>query len=255
MRLGPRDARRVLRAAFEPAHYRALKNMVRLYPRWQLGLYRYLSGRGSYPVPWPVRTPLGLVRPVLYSAHDLLTVNEIFCREDYRTDPPPRVIVDIGSNIGISALYFLTRRTDSRCYLFEPDPRNVLRLRANLSAFSDRYTLQEVAVDSDEGEADFGVEPTGRYGGIGVTTGSSIRVAALAATAVVGEVLEREGEIDLLKVDVEGLEAKIVSSIPPAQLQKVRDIVFEWTGPAVHVPGFTSSRRCFGVHLARCGGS
>ncbi len=49
-----------------------------------------------------------------------------------RGGPRARVVVDIGSNIGISALYFLTRNPACRCWLYEPVPRNVERLRANL---------------------------------------------------------------------------------------------------------------------------
>ncbi len=39
------------------------------------------------------------------------------------------VVVDFGSNIGISALYFLTRNQDIKVYLFEPVPQNILRLK------------------------------------------------------------------------------------------------------------------------------
>ena len=38
-----------------------------------------------------------------------------------------RAVIDLGSNIGISALYFLTRNADCRVWLYEPVPRNVER--------------------------------------------------------------------------------------------------------------------------------
>jgi len=249
--LGPRRLRRVIRAAVEPAHYRALANMVRVYPEWSGGLLRYLTGTGAYPVEWRVRTPAGEVSPTLYSYHDFLTVNEVFCREDYRVTPAPRVVVDFGSNIGLSALYFLTRRADSTCHLFEPDPRNVGRLKANLSQYRDRISLQQVAIGEEDGEVEFGVEDTGRYGGIGVDTGERIRVRARDVNAVLREVVDRDGEIDLLKVDIEGLEAATVNAIDPALRRSIRNIVMEWPGPPPALPGFVSSRRCFGVHLRR----
>ena len=71
-----------------------------------------------------VNTPVGMYDMTLYSCHDILTVNEIFCRNDYPASQDLRVVVDIGSNIGISAAYFLTRNNQVRCYLFEPDPKN-----------------------------------------------------------------------------------------------------------------------------------
>jgi len=44
---------------------------------------------------------------------------EIFCRLDYLAKTDIKVVVDIGSNIGISALYFLSRNKQAKCYLFE----------------------------------------------------------------------------------------------------------------------------------------
>ena len=69
----------------------------------------------------------------------MFTVNEVFCRRDYPVPPGARSVVDIGSNIGLSALFFLTRDESCRCWLYEPVPANVERLRANLRAFADRF--------------------------------------------------------------------------------------------------------------------
>src|SRR5262245_917624 len=95
--------------------------------------WRYLSGRGDYPWRCAVRTPLGVVAPRTYSHHDVVTVTEVFCRHDYESPDDVRVVVDVGSNIGISALYFLTRNPHVRCHLYEPVGRNVARLRENLA--------------------------------------------------------------------------------------------------------------------------
>jgi hypothetical protein len=102
--------------------------MARSYPLSDLpaNARRYLTARGEYPYVCRVRTPSGTIAPTLYSSHDILTVNEIFCRGDYRYGPDLRVAVDVGANIGISALYFLTRNSGARVYAFEPDPRRGL---------------------------------------------------------------------------------------------------------------------------------
>ena len=138
--------------------------MVRRYPDLFENARRYLTGKGQYPYKCRVRTPTGVVTPELFSSHDMSTVNEIFCREDYRAPASLTVAVDLGANIGISGLYFLTRNKTSRVYLFEPDPKNVARLRDNLAGYESRYRLEEVAVAARDGEATFGVESTGRYG-------------------------------------------------------------------------------------------
>jgi FkbM family methyltransferase len=229
--LGGRPPRLIVRSIAEPDHYVALARMVRLYPAFPRVAKRYFVGGGRYPYACRVRTPTGLVSPLLYSHHDVFTIHEIFGREDYRAGPDLGVAVDIGSNIGISALYFLTRNRVSRCYLYEPVPRNTERLRRNLASFESRYSLEEVAVAADEGIVDFTIEPTGRYGGIGVSGTDRIVVPCRAIADVVASVLEREGEIDLLKIDIEGAEIEAVKAIPEAQLARIRTICFETTTP------------------------
>ena len=144
--------------------------------------------------------------PVIYSHHDMFTIHEIFGREDYRAGPELGVVVDIGSNIGISATYFLTRNRSSRCYLYEPVPRNVERLRRNLSAFEAPLRAAEARSAAGRGMVEFTLESTGRYGGIGVPGVEQISVQCRAISDVLDEVFERELAIDLLKIDTEGAE-------------------------------------------------
>jgi FkbM family methyltransferase len=223
----------------------ALARMPRIYPRPAANAWRYFSARGDYPYDCAVRTPLGTVRPRLWTSHDLLTVNEIFCRRDYEAPEDVGVVVDIGSNIGISALYFLTRNRTARCHLYEPVPRNVERLRHNLAGFEDRWTLTEAAVWDRDGEVEFGVEPTGRYSGIGVTAPERISVECVAIGRVLERVLEQEGRIDVLKVDTEGAEVDTVAAIRPDLLDHVGTIYFETTErPVLHAERFEQSFAC-----------
>lgn len=229
--LGGRSAELIARSIKEPEQYVALARMVRRYPDFPSVAKRYFVGGGHYPYRCRVRTPVGTVAPLAYSHHDVFTVQEIFAREDYRAGQDLEIAVDIGSNIGISALYFLSRNRTSRCHLFEPVPRNIERLRANLRGYEGRYALQEVAVAAGGGTVDFSVEATGRYGGIGAVGGEQIRVTCRPISEVVGEVLEREGEIDMLKIDTEGAELETVCAIPADQLARIRTICFETRTP------------------------
>lgn len=240
---GARPLSLILAEVREPGNYRALWQMLRLYPRWRENLGRYFFARGHYPYRCTIRTPVGDVAPTLWSSHDMLTVNEVFCREDYRVCPEIRVVVDIGSNIGISALYFLTRNSTSRVWCYEPVPTNVARLRMNLSGISsERFSVSEVAVADRAGMVSFGVEPTGRYGGIGVETGEAISVSCLAINDVLEDVLVDEPTIDLLKIDTEGSEVATVAAIKPGLLRRIRLIVLETPQPVVlHPELFDSS--------------
>jgi FkbM family methyltransferase len=229
--LGGRPGGMIARALLEPGQYAAVARMVRRYPASADVVKRYLLGGGDYPYACRVRTPMGIVAPVTYTHHDIFTVQEVFGREDYRAGRDLRVAVDVGSNIGISALYFLTRNRDARCYLYEPVPRNVERLRSNLTAYEDRYELQDVAVAADGGTVAFTVEPFGRYGGIGVVGDQHIDVTCRAITEVLDEVLAQEGRVDLLKIDTEGAETATVRAIRPDQLSRIDTICFETSTP------------------------
>lgn len=190
-------------------------------------LYRYASQRGEYPYVCEMRTPIGGVSAELGSWHDMVTVTEIFCRLDYRAQSTVKTVVDIGSNIGISALYFLTRNRTAHCYLAEPDPRNVARLRRNLAPFADRYTLYECAVSDVLGMFDFGVESTGRYGGIGLDLPDSIRVQCREINDLLQAVIANAGRIDIVKLDTEGMEERTVRAIRPRVLREINLIYLE----------------------------
>ncbi len=225
--LGNRSLTQILNGITGRQHYIAFANMFRNYPNFLENTYRYLTARGEYPYSIKVRTPVGLIEIILYTHHDILTVNEIFCRMDYPAGDQTKVVVDLGSNIGVSALYFLTRNNESKCYLFEPDARNIEKLTRSLSSFSDRYVLQEKAVSYESGQLEFGIEPTGRYGGIGVATEKTITVDCLEINEVLKSILLHEEHIDILKIDTEGVEIQTVEAIEKEILKRIKRIYLE----------------------------
>ena len=227
MLLGHRSLSRIGRAVLRPAHYAAALNMVRGIDHPARWFWRYLTGRGTYPALASVSTPSGPQTVQMWTRHDLLTLNEIFFRKDYQVSGRERVIVDFGSNIGLSALYFLTSAPQARLYLFEPVPFNVERLKVQLQGLEDRYVLHEVAVGATDGEVSFGLEETGRYGGIGKAVGQPVRVPCRSAETVLAEIIAEQGCIDLLKIDVEGYEQLILESLPTEILTRTDKIYAE----------------------------
>jgi FkbM family methyltransferase len=247
--LGGRSTAFVARQALERQNYVSLARMFRTCPHPVAFARRYFVGGGEYPARLPVRTPLGVVAPTAYTHHDVWTINEVFCRLDYRLPEDARVVVDIGSNIGISALFFLTRSEQLRCHLFEPDPRNAERLEANLAGYEGRYELTRAAVAERSGSVRFGREATGRYGGIGLALEDTIEVPCRHINDVLAEVLASEGRIDLLKIDTEGMEDRTVAAIDGELLEQVRVVCYETRAPVNPAPGrFEMS---FAVETAR----
>ncbi len=188
---------------------------------------RYGNKGGAYPAEVSIRTPIGEITPTLFSWHDARTIHEIFLAGDYHIDNEKKVIVDFGSNIGLSAAYFLTRNADNFIYLFEPVPHNLERLRHNMQPFVGRYALDERAVGVEKGRVRFGIEDTGRYGGIGQNTGKDIVVDCVDSNDVLNEIAQAHGHIDVLKIDVETMEGAIVTRLPLELAKRIKLLLVE----------------------------
>ena len=151
---------------FKKQFYIAFINIFRFFYS-PFGIFlEYIFRLGSYPKEIFIRTPIGKQNVTLYCSDDMITVVECFGKLDYPAKKDISCVVDFGSNIGISALYFLTRNAQLKVYLFEPLSQNIERLKRNLNGFENRYKLDPVAVGLKNGTNSFGCEPTGRYGGL-----------------------------------------------------------------------------------------
>lgn len=243
-----------VRNLFAASNYIALVRAARVYEQPLQDLSRYILGRGSYPCSVQLRTSMGPQTVTLFCSHDAITVHEIFCRHDYWFATPPRAVVDIGSNIGISALYFLTRSPSAYCYLYEPDQRNVEKLQKNLLPFRDRFTLHETAVADREGVLPFSREPTGRYGSLDPAPwlrdkAETVDVRVEHINTVLERALSSAGTIDLLKVDTESSELATVQAIDPELRERIRHIVIESRDHRIVLDGFRTQSQCDAVRF------
>jgi FkbM family methyltransferase len=221
VRLRDRNVRRLVGAPFAPRHWRALRRMPTTYERPAEALRRYVSNGGSYPWTPRIRTPLGVVTPELTSYHDLLTVNEVFCRRDYGDAEDARLVVDIGANVGLAALFFLTRNPECRVHCFEPDPANLERLRTILSPYADRVVVVPRAVTA-EPSTTVRFLPAGRYGRI---SPRGVEVPSIGLEEALARV---PGTIDLVKIDTEGTEGALVAALlSGSHVPRVRNVVYE----------------------------
>ncbi len=203
----------------------------------------------GFPRTFVFRTPVGIVPLKAFSVEDVITMFIVFCRNEYNALPAHKLFVDFGANIGISAAFFLSRSKDSYVYLFEPNPLNVHRLRDNLKQFDQRFSLEEVAIDTSNGSIEFGTESTGIYGGISrrFTNGSTIVVKTRDVNEVLTNILNLHQKIDFLKIDIEEKEREILPHIRTGILEKVNEIDVETWDFTIQIPGF--QRNCYGFIL------
>jgi FkbM family methyltransferase len=240
-----RDAKYVTRALLSPRHYQAMLRIGTSFERPAQAWWNYITRSGSFPDDYRVRTPIGPVSLRLHAVDDLLTLNEVFARNDYEADAKDQIIVDAGSNIGISVAYFLSRSPSSFVYAYEPVPANIARLLENLHGFAGRYELRESAVGTEAGRVTFGVESTGRYGGVGLDTGETIEVECVSCNEVLEGLMRRHGHIDIFKADIEGYEERVLRGIDAGLRRHMRKIFVEWTFTQNPIPD-THNFRQFG---------
>lgn len=251
MKIAGRDVRWLAQTACHRNTWAAVSNML-THVEHPIGtLYEYAFRRGRYPRAFTVRVPGRTLEIVAYSHADLLTISEVFFRHDYPLVPGDRTIVDIGANIGISALYFLTNASSSFVYCYEPLPENCRRLAKTLTGFAGRYVLHEEAVAETAGKREFTFEATGRYGGLRGLGGfdnvpsGTMTVPVTASGEIIESILRMHAEIDLVKVDTEGTEAEIIHGIDRAQLRRIRRLHVEERFD--HNPlGYTHDMRRYG---------
>ena len=103
-------------ALFKRSFYLAFINIFIYFKNPLNVLVCYVFEVGSYPKKIFINTPLGLQRVTAFSHHDLITIIGCFGKLDYRASKDISVVVDFGSNIGISALYFLTRNSNVKVF-------------------------------------------------------------------------------------------------------------------------------------------
>lgn len=225
-KLGKRNLK-IISVIFDKRHYIAAWNMLRFCRRPLDFFARYFFGTGAYPCRIGLRTPTGEAAPEIFSYFDSLTINEIFFRLDYEASRDIRTVVDLGANIGISALYFLSRNRESRAYLYEPVAENIVKLKENLKDFSARIEINEKAVFTATGKRKFGADEYGRLGGLHRESDRYLEVDYVSINDVLAAVLAENQEIDILKIDIEGDEIAVVRSIKEEYLPRIKKIYFE----------------------------
>lgn len=148
---------------------------------------------------------------------DVSLCNEILVKEQYKWQFPtaPRVIVDAGANIGLTATYFANRYPNTRIISIEPEATNFEMLAKNTAAYSN-VTALHAALWIADGDVDLFDPGQGHTtfqvaAGDGVAGGAARTGRGMVRGVTLGTVMREFGidAIDLLKVDIEGAEKEI----------------------------------------------
>jgi FkbM family methyltransferase len=156
------------------------------------------------------------------NGYDVTTFAEFFSAQ-YVIIPPelppmvPKVIWDIGANIGVASLYFAMHYPNARLYGFEPVPANYEVCQLNYKNLPGGKVFPW-AVGASSGTATFEMRATDpRGGGLGKNfsgTDTSIQKFDVRVRSISDLLDEDKLEPpDLVKIDVEGAELEVLRGI------------------------------------------
>jgi FkbM family methyltransferase len=181
-------------------------------------LYSDKLPRTLKPQEWTIGfrfpAPIGRLRLHLRSNNgaDAFVHSEVFENQYYRLPLrfAPATILDLGANIGLSAIYFARCYPESRIACVEPVPENLKLLIRNLRENAVEADVIAAAIDAKNGVVamEYGAADYGHKIAAAATSGS-LEVASVSVPSI----MHRLGwdRIGLVKIDIEGHESVLLS--------------------------------------------
>jgi FkbM family methyltransferase len=192
---------------------------------WPLFLTNYLSRRNR-PSTYFFRNG--------YKIHDPIgtltgTIAVVFVRREYGDMKRFKTIVDIGANMGAFSIYSAMSSKISNIYSFEPSPINYKILQFNIeqNSLSNAVNIFNSAIYSESGnkELSLGESPLHSFHQIGKND-TRITVKCITMHNIF-DIVQNQN-IDLLKLNCEGSEYKILSNLSPNDFYKIKNIRLEY---------------------------
>jgi FkbM family methyltransferase len=173
------------------------------------------------PPEWTIKfrypAPIGEVRLLLRAnaGADAFIHSEVFEHQYYRLPlaRSPATILDLGANIGLTAIYFARAFPTARLACVEPVPGNVRLLERNLSLNGIAATVIAAAIHLVDGSVlmQFDAKDYGHRVAVDAAD-ETLTTLAVQATSIPTILTRLKWDrIGLLKVDIEGHEATLFS--------------------------------------------
>jgi len=144
-----------------------------------------------------------------------------------------RTVLDIGANVGVTALYFSQIFPNAQIYAFEPAPDNFAVLARNV-ANCERIRAFNFGLGADDATLElFASDNPVNFGGYslhaaGSDTSKKVSIAVRCVASVLEEILVEK--VDVIKIDTEGAEWDILTAFPESVVQSAKYITGELHG-------------------------
>ncbi len=166
---------------------------------------------------------------------DFATIRQVIWSEEYNLDLPndPEYIIDLGANIGISSLALSHRFSKATIIAIEPDIKNFKLLSYNTRQFKDIIKLNNAIWIKNELVS---LEnPTEQTNSLIFKKSDKTSETNTVQAITINSLMEKFNieKINLLKVDIEGVEKELFLQGDNQWLQKVDFISIEFHDPKV----------------------
>lgn len=191
-----------------------------------------IGAKSKGPTPHGIDLPDLFGLPIRAGGYGVMAflVNEVFLQRSYDVGPlpPEPVIIDCGANIGVASLFFAHHYPGSQVLAFEPDPEAFSLLTHNTAAL-DGVTAHNLALGRENGTIDFYVRPEMP----GAPTMSGIEGRLPNGTRIAVDCVRLSSmmpaSVDLLKIDVEGMEWEILDDLEDSgAIDRVHALAIEY---------------------------
>jgi len=209
-------------------------SMPGLYVNWPAAIGSLIA-RERKPV--VLRLRRGVDLSLLARSLDTYIVNEIWIDKIYTPSAKFAirdgwVVVDLGGHKGIFSVFAATVAKNVRVFTFEPSPENFRLLSHNLDLnHLSNVKAFNVAVSGESGKSILHLFPDHGQNTLLQRANQQLRPTSdvTVETWSLARILREVGApVNLLKMDIEGMEYETLFSCPPEQLQKIERIALEY---------------------------
>ena len=207
--------------------------MVRAYDNWLLALADRLHLLKSGPALYRLRK--GTQFAVKARTLDVQVINEIWIDKIYTPSRDFAIkdgwtVLDIGGQKGMFSVFAATSAKGVKVYTFEPSPESFASLTQNVELNKlSNVKLFNIAVGKDDGLAILHLAKDSVEDSLLLLSAVPMRGDVVVNTWPLQKILNTVGSpVDLLKMDIEGMEYDTLLTCPPDALRQVRRIALEY---------------------------